>query len=285
MIPIIKNILVGLDLSDLDEHLIRYVSSLANQLEVEQVYFVHNIKKYQIEEVFEDKLKEIDLESIISKKLNDVVAKVYTGNAPSEVFISEDPSTESLMQYIVNKYTIDLVVLGNKNAKKGIGTINGKLLRMLKSHILTVPENASPVLKNIMVSTDFSRNSQKAITFSQTIAQSAKAHLSCVHVYKIPQQFFPYINKKDATLAVEKHTKKQFEKLFKRINQNEIEPKMLGANGEAIATRIREVATKSKTDLLFVADKGHSSMMSLLVGSVTETLFTHPLEIPLWVVK
>jgi hypothetical protein len=60
-----KNILVALDLTDIDNTLIEYASFIAESLKVEKVYFVHNIKKYEISELFEEQLKNLNLDEII----------------------------------------------------------------------------------------------------------------------------------------------------------------------------------------------------------------------------
>ncbi|MDP5045337.1 MAG: universal stress protein, partial [Leeuwenhoekiella sp.] len=61
----VKNILVALDLSSIDKYLIEYSSFLAEKLAVENVYFVHNIKKYEISDLFEEELQKVNLDQLI----------------------------------------------------------------------------------------------------------------------------------------------------------------------------------------------------------------------------
>jgi len=58
----VKNILVALDLSALDNHLIDYSSYLAEKLDVGNVYFIHNIKKYEFSELFEEQVDQVNLD-------------------------------------------------------------------------------------------------------------------------------------------------------------------------------------------------------------------------------
>ena len=99
----IKNILVALDLSDIDNTLIEYASFIAETLKVKKVYFVHNIKKYEISELFEEQLRDLNLDEIIGDELNEKVEDKFKSSAQWEVLISEDPYSESLINYIVNK--------------------------------------------------------------------------------------------------------------------------------------------------------------------------------------
>lgn len=280
-----KNILVALDFSSLDEKLIQYVSVLSDEMSTDKIFFVHNIKKHEISEVFAERLKQVNLEEIIGEKIKEKVEQAYTGKAEHEILISEDSSTEGIISYIANKYQIGLTICGNKNNKKGIGTVSGKLLRILKCDILTVPEEARLPIDNLIVATDFSRNSHKAVVLANKLALSKGADLSCLNIYKVPQAYFPYLNLKDAREKLEQHTEKQFDKLQKKLELQNIQRLMLKAGDASIGERIREVAEKQNCDILFLADKGHSGIVSLLVGSVTEEVFTHDLHVPLWVVK
>src|SRR5690625_904023 len=144
-----KTILVALDLSATDKTLITYASFLAETLDIEQVYFVHNIKKYKLSQLFAEQLKDINLDEIISEEINENVEDLFKASVSWEVLISEDPYTETLINYIVDKYDINLVLLGNKNYLKGSSTVSGKLLRMLKCDMLLVPKDPDFSLNNI----------------------------------------------------------------------------------------------------------------------------------------
>jgi hypothetical protein len=54
-----------------------------------------------------------------------------------------------LINYIVNKYEVQLALIGNKNKIKGTGAVSGKLLRLLKCNILSIPKSAKPIIKNL----------------------------------------------------------------------------------------------------------------------------------------
>jgi hypothetical protein len=67
------------------------------------------------------------------------VAEKFKSSVEWEVLISEDPYSEAL-NYIVNKYEVQLALIGNKNKIKGTGAVSGKLLRLLKCNILSIPK-------------------------------------------------------------------------------------------------------------------------------------------------
>lgn len=282
----IKNILVALDLSDIDSTLIEYASFIADNLKVDKVYFVHNIKKYEISELFEEQLKDINLDEIIGEELNEKVAEKFTSTAEWEVLISEDPYSESLINYIVNKYMIQLALIGNKNRSKGTGVVSGKLLRMLKCDILSIPNKAKCDITNIWVGTDFSTASKKVFDMADKIQHLTAAKVRAVHVYNLPVQFSPYIPKDNLDRKIENHLKEKFEKFIRRIGyKGDLSSEIIPGRDSGVAEKLRIKAEASEVDLIIVGDKGRNTFSSLLVGSVTEELFNQDLVVPLYIVK
>lgn len=282
----IKNILVALDLSDIDDTLITYASFIAESLKVEKVYFVHNIKKYEISELFGEQLKDLNLDEIIGDELNEKVEEKFKAPIEWEVLISEDPYSESLINYIVNKYEIQLAIVGNKNKVRGSGVVSGKLLRMLKCSILSIPKNAKPEITNIWAGADFSTASKKVFEMTEILQNSTNANAKAVHVYNMPVQFSPYIPKENLDLKIEKHLKERYEKFVKKLHlKRELELEIIPGRDTGVAEKLQLKAKNSNVDLIVLGDKGGNTFSSLLVGSVAEELFNQDLDVPLWITK
>ncbi|MCM8567999.1 universal stress protein [Gramella jeungdoensis] len=281
----IDNILVALDLTSTDTDIIRYASFLAETLKPKKIYFVHNIKKYEISDLFQEQLKNFNLEKLISDELDEKVATLFKAETPSKVLISEDPYTESLINYIANKYKIDLVMVGNKSKNQGTGIVSDKLMRLLKCDILSVPENPGLSMGNIWGGTDFSKESAKVFQLTSILANHTDAKITAVNIYNVPVQFTPYLNKEEIVPKIEKHTREKFEKFLKKNKITDCEMKVIRGREASIAEKMTIEAEKSGADLLVVGDKGGNVFSSLLVGSVTDELFDRTLKIPLWIVK
>ena len=281
----IKNILVGLDLSDMDEELIRYTSYLADHLGAKNVVFVHNIKKHEVSELFKEQLKDIDLDELISDELDELVATNFKANAEAEVLISEDPYTESLINYIVQRNMIDLVVVGNKNNHVGSGIIPDKLIRMVRCDILSVPRNAAYSLATVFVGTDFSASSVKTFTLARFLQDNVGSKVIAGHVYNVPIQFSPYLDKEEMVPKIEKHVREKFDRFLGKVGMKDIEIHIVRGRNTSVAQKMVEDTKRTNADILMVADKGGNVFSSLLIGSVTDELFRSVLDIPLWVVK
>lgn len=281
-----KNILVALDLSDLDEVLIKYASFIAQRLKAQKVYFVHNIKKYEISALFEEQLKDVNLDQVIGDELNDKVEEHFKAEIEWEVLISEDPYSESLIKYVVDKYAIQLAIVGNKKHEKGTGLVSGKLLRLLRCDILAVPRAAKPKIELIWAGSDLSPESRKVFNATKALQESGGTSLKLVHVYSVPVQFSPYVSPESMAPKVEKHVQEKIEKYIKKTNYSEpIEPLIFLGRESGAAQKIIANIKKSEADLLVVTDKGGNTFSPFAVGSVTEELFNANFGVPLWVVK
>ncbi|WP_324718980.1 universal stress protein [Salinimicrobium sp. HB62] len=282
----IKNILVALDLSAIDQKLITYASFIAERLQAENVYFVHNIKKYEISELFEEHLKDVNLDEVIGDELNEKVKSHFSASANWEVLISEDPYSESLLKYIVEKYGIDLAIVGNKKHEKGTGVVSGKLLRLLRCDILAVPAAAKEKLNRIWAGTDFSHDSRKVFRITKELQEGQAVELKVVHVYSVPVQFSPYMSPESMGPKVEKHVREKFDKFLKKLNYSEpVEPLIFMGRESGAAQKIMANLRNSDVDMLVVSDKGGNTFSPFAVGTVTEELFNANLDVPLWVVK
>ena len=281
-----KNVLVALDLSDLDEVLIKYASFIAHRVGAEKVYFVHNIKKYAISELFEEQLKDVNLDQVIGDELNEKVQEHFKADMEWEVLISEDPYSESLIKYVVDKYAVQITLVGNKKHEKGTGLVSGKLLRLLKCDILAVPRAANPKIELIWAGTDLSPESRKVFSVTKALQESDATSLKLVHVYSVPLQFSPYVSPEAMAPKVEKHVKEKIDKFIKKVNYSEsIEPLYFLGRESGAAQKIIANIKKSEADLLVISDKGGNTFSPFAVGSVTEELFNANFGVPLWVTK
>ncbi len=281
----IKHILVALDLSSIDNSLISYASFIAELLQVEKVFFVHNIKKYEFSSMLAEQVAHIDLDEVITDEITDQVNSQFTAKVDFEVLISEDPYTESLISYVVNKYSINLCILGHKNRIDGSGMVNSKLLRLLKCQILFIPLGAKMQLNTAMIATDFSNASLTAFSMLNLFSKYSSINAFAVHIYSLPLHFSPYLSSDKIEVKVEAHTQKKANKFKDRIPNSNVPIQLIPGRDANIAHVISKLASEKSIDLLIVSDKGSSTFSPFLVGGVTEELSNLKLNMPLLIVK
>lgn len=282
----VKNILVALDLSAMDKTLLRYASFLAEKLNVRKIYFVHNIKIYEISDLFEDEFHDIDLEELIGEEIQEKVEAHFEADTPYEVLISEDPNSESLINYVVNKYDIELTLIGNKPSDEGSGILSAKLLRILRSNILSIPKNVPLQLDKVWVGTDFSGNSKKSFSYLSNWKNLCGFKLIALHVYHVPAQFAIYLPREELAPKIKRHAEQKAEKFWKKAIPHSCDQmEVVYAKNQSISEKLLSSLNNKQPDLFVLSDKGANNYSSLLVGSLTDELFGEDLPMPYLVVK
>jgi len=279
-----KNILVALDLSNIDKALLQYTTYLTEIFPVDKVIFIHNIKKHEITDLFKEQLQDVDIEQVISEELDDFVLNNFNSKTDYETIVSEDLYTESLISYIVNKYSIDTVILGNKIDNNSSGILPNKLVRLLKCQILWVPEREDYSINKVWVGTDFSNSSLRAFTMAFKFKKKIKAVAEGVHVYNLPLHFSPYLPSDKIKVKVHDATKKRCSKFKKKLAES-TKIHLVAGRDANVANVIKDLITNNDVDLLIVSDKGNSSFSPFFIGSVTQELMNQNIDIPIMIVK
>jgi len=198
--------------------------------------------------------------------------------------ISADQYTESLISYIVSKYSIDSVVLGNKNSDQSAGVLPSKLVRLLKCQILWVPQMNDPKIDKIWIGTDFSNSSLRAFEMGYSIQKKSNATVEGIHVYNLPMHFSPYLPTDKIKVKVQDATKKRSAKFKKKLSFT-TKINLVAGRYANVANIMNDMIRSKDIDLLIVSDKGNSSFSPFFIGSVTEELMNQNINIPIMIVK
>ncbi|MGV3587583.1 MAG: universal stress protein [Adhaeribacter sp.] len=281
----IDALMVCLDLSDIDEKLVAFTRSICERLDVRKVYFVHNIKLYELGDDFRELIGEVDLAKEVEDNITDIVAEQFGNTTAYEILVSEEPNTEVLLADLVKRYKIKLTLLGKKMSDKSTGAQGTKLLRILPCSVLVFPETASFNIKKVLVPIDFSAASVHALQLSQNLSGQLGLQLEIMHVYRIPSQFFPLISEEKAVRKAEELVKGKFAELQKRHQEIAHVPyTLVRAANKSIAERIVLHLKKGHHDLLVLGLKGNNPLPSLSLGSVPTEMYNTDINVPLWLV-
>jgi len=285
--------MVCLDLTEMDDLLISYAAYLGDLLdELDKVLFVHNIRQDFPEEIaatFENLEKPISqyvVEEILDKvgdEFDELEKEVET-----QVFVEEEPSTTKIITQLAKENEVNLVLMGKKISYTGTGIISSKLLRLLSCSILFLPETARHRISNILVPIDFSKASKQALTRATRLQKKTGATINSVHIYSIPQTYFPFIPVESTQESLQKHAEndyKKFKKSLQELNLDEISFEALPNRDKSISQNIYNYALRKQSDLIIIGSKGRNAMTTLVVGSVTIGLSNMHMYVPLMIIK
>lgn len=291
MNTIFKNIIIGLDLTKMDDALLHYISFLVRAFDTQKVCFVHNIKTMDLPEDWEDILSDdfSSLEKLIEENIEEQVNKHFEDDFEYTIRITKSDYTAHAIATLANELWADTIIVGKKLEYRGTGIQANKLVSIAKCNVLFVPETAMSKIENILVPIDFSKHSRFSIGYARTVAKMLGASFALLNVFRLPQRYFPYIEEDEA--AFEKmlqHAKKSYQQFlakFKKPINDAMHCYFEPAKNKSITQIIVRQVKKYHSDLVIIGVKGRNKMPILVVGSVTTRLVSSELSVPLLVIK
>jgi len=290
-----KHLMVCMDLTEMDNLLIRYAGYLYREIEgIEKITFAHNIL-FDYPEEAEEIMSELDkpLKEIVEESIEEQVEHHLLSvnpRLPYEVVVREEDSTPLALAKIAKRHKVSLTIVGKKVSYSGTGMVASKMLRLgdLTSHMLMVPETAHQRIENILVPVDFSRFSKHAIRLSRFLQQRTGAQLTAQHVMNVPSHYFPYIPVEDVNESMKRDAERSFRRFIKSFKDKEVEniPRVMDfSKQKSISERIYEYAFSEGIDLIVVGTRGRGGVTAFLLGSVAMRLIEQDMHIPLLIVR
>lgn len=285
----IKRLLIALDLTELDQTLITYTSSLAKMLETEQVYFFHVAKSLELPSKVAEKYPDLlaPLDESITSDVRQNVEKHFDGDITYEIIVKEGNPADQIMRW-GNIKAVDMIVVGRKLQLKGRGVLPGKLARLAHCSVLFVPENATPDFKRIMVPVDFSKNSNLALDLAVELKKVTSAKIILQNSYSVPWGYHTTGKSYEEFDEIMKgHAREDGIKFLKqnKVKESEVEFTFTLDKEHEPAERAYEEAVKLQADLIIMSSKGRSGLANFLLGSVASKMIELDVNIPLLVAK
>src|SRR5690554_2487454 len=190
----LEHILICMDLSEMDDILIRYGNFLVEKFKPRSVTFLHVIKSYEIpaEMIAEFPHLNQPLSEIVREELQEKIDAQFNPRANTETFVevSEGSTTDNIVRFARAK-NIPFALMGKKIGYEGQGGIVRKVIGIIPSSVLLISETTHPQFENILVRMDFSKMSLLALKLALSLKKNFGAQISCHHVYKLPLKYFP----------------------------------------------------------------------------------------------
>ncbi|EMR02060.1 Universal stress protein family protein [Cesiribacter andamanensis AMV16] len=187
----LKKILVSLDLSEMDEMLIRISAYAARMMQSDRVYFVHIAQDLNMPKELRKKWGNLlaPVDENLQHMLEQQVAEFFEAPPGCEVLteVHEGNATDRLLK-LARQKDVDLLVLGIKDKLAGSGALPDKAVKASPRSVLLVPEVLPDRMDKILVPVDFSAHSLQALRQALFIQQNSPIPLEvkCQHVYHLP---------------------------------------------------------------------------------------------------
>ncbi|GIT97847.1 universal stress protein [Sulfurovum sp. TSL1] len=177
----LKRILVGLDVIEKSNHVLKRALSVANEHKAD-LFIVHAVQTpwLGVPSYFGGKDIEIDKENItksIEKKIK-LLNREFKVNC--FVFVREG-NPQDIILYESKLNQTDMIIIGAHSKAKGrkgfLGTTAQKVAHLSHLPVLIVKNSAKNPYKNIIAPTDFGMQSKQSILFAKEIFRNAKINV------------------------------------------------------------------------------------------------------------
>jgi len=291
-----RHILITLDLSKLDETLLRYIRFFSNNIEAEVITGAHIIPVYLLGGMVKlDPQQHFMPVAPAVEVIRETVRAEMFGQFEEpkitlRVKIEEGRPFKKLLKIIENTQP-DLLVFGKKKNSSGSGIVGKRIANHVKSDILFVPENATPKIENILVPIDMSENSWRVLYSALQLKKGLgiETPLECVHVVNVLQE--------DRYKAMDVHShlpiylpeeaRTQYRNFLRhyRIDEQDLHISFLNNSEENISKVIYNHAKLNGHDFIMMGAGGHSMVNNFLFGSVAVGMLSICDEIPILVIR
>lgn len=282
-----KRWLIGLDFTDMDAPLMRYVATLARLLEPTDVYFVHVEPDFEKPDYFPSEfahtIPTID-EGQKATARTEVESFFRYENATVHVEIIEGKPFETLVHWASVK-KIDLMVMGRKPSTDGDGILPHRLSRKLPCSVMFIPPDFKS-LERVLVPVDFSKHSLLALQSAMQL-QRLHTHLEvkCLHIYEIPTGYSKSgKSREEFGQIMLENAKMGYDRFLQRAHLSGIDC-VYRLKEQTAAQMILSEAENQKASMIVLGSKGQTDSAVLFLGSVTEKLLSRNTHFPVWVVK
>ena len=288
----IERVLVAVDLTEMDDTLIQYITFLSNNISIDRVYFFNVMKSLELPDEIIEKYPDLvaPMDEATKKEIQFTIDK-ESGNllkADYEIKVTDGNTAEKILKWAKIK-EVDLIVLGKKSGLEGEGIVSGKVVKLAPCSVVMVPEVMPSNFQKIVVPIDYSKTSRLAFEFSLFMASNIESlGLTCLNIYEVPTGY--HLSGKSFNEFAEimkKNAEDSFNEFVSQYNTKgiKIDAKYeLDENGN-FAKKIYQFAVKEKANVIVIGSKGRTQAAAVLLGSIAEKLIKLNAQIPLIVVK
>ncbi|QNL21714.1 universal stress protein [Hyphobacterium sp. CCMP332] len=287
----IKQVLVALDFTEMDENLIRYACFMDKLYDFDKVYFLHVAKTLEYPQELLDKHPELlaPLDDTYKHDIKLELGKCWKGDlAKAELKVVDGNPEEQVLKWAKIK-EVDLILLGRKVVMKGSGLVPGKVARAAPCSIMLVPEKVNFEINKILLSVDFSRHSHLVAEQCLHLAEASKnTKLVFFHVYHVPMGYSKIGKTFEEFAEIMKgHAKRDMNEFISKLDLegHDYEFKYVCSHDKDVLDEIVEYSVKNDVDVLAVGSKGRTNAASFLLGSLAEKLVNRNAKIPFLIVK
>lgn len=268
-----NNLLVCLDGSNLDEHIIRYSSMMAELVGCKKAIFIHAI--------------EINLDTKLKKDFRELIDDKFSHQCETEVVLVQGSNASEILAW-KDLQDIDLIVMGIKPRSESTGAHAAKILSGSLCSVLLVPTTALAEISSVLIPCDFSENSVRALKAAKNLQTRKDLKVYLQHVFFVPTGYSStgksYEEFSEIMLKNRQKEYGQFKKQFD-IDDSTFDVIFTLDNDDKPSDNIYEMAEEKNVSMIVLGSVAKTKAASMLLPSTSVGLLKYDENIPCLIVK
>ncbi|MCB0630933.1 MAG: universal stress protein [Saprospiraceae bacterium] len=292
----IKRAMIALDLSPMDETLLKFTRLAHDLFELEKLYFVHIIPDF-----ISPKNEDLDfhnqfstdspLDEALKSRLEEKVLTFFRKKDQDKLAVEviEGRPYQQLAKWAEVK-DIDLLIFGKKKKSAGSGITAKRAARQIGCHLFMIPETDQLEINRMLVPMDFSDNSVRALLQALSVRELfPEVKIEIIHLVRTLTADHYYGLTQSAAYRAEAvlAARKAYDKILEENEISEEEAPLIIQDDDYgnVYRQLWEYSREDEPDLVIIGAQGHSAMHHFLYGSVTEDFVDYCEDIPILVVR
>ncbi len=138
-----KTAAIFLDLTEIDDSVLRYVKAMDDLMHFETLHLVHYLELQDTTDDYARHFPNLDkpIEEILEQEIRDKALEAGMDDAKLEVLVHASGGQEDLLRWVDGRH-FDFCVFGKKVVHKGTGVFAGKVARLIDQSILFITETS-----------------------------------------------------------------------------------------------------------------------------------------------
>ncbi len=286
----IKNILVCLDLTGIDPHLIQYAAFTARLFDAEKIFFLHVIQAYDLPDKPSRRFPDVEasLDQMIREELNRQIRHHFRNPHATEIVVKveKEDAADGIIQCVA-EHDVDLTLIGQKFGENRLGRYGHKVTANADCDILFLPEHTESKVDKALCALDFSQSAQTAFERALHLAQKHGTELIGYFIHDTAAAYFPASTNRSSGRR-QSQAQKKYEAFIEKYNVDASTFPCRFETGDQLtseAEKIYSTAESEDADLIIVGAAGDTATVTSLLGNITETLRRMQKLIPVMIVK
>ncbi len=288
----LNNLMICLDLTEMDETLIKYTNFLVDIFDPSSVTFIHVMETIELPDELADAFPEMDrpLNELVEEEIRENVKEhfLHADKVKTDVVLDFGLTTEQIVQQ-ARKRKVDLALLGKKIGYVGEGGVAKRIVGLIPASVLMVSETTPHSINSILVRMDFSKISAIALKTARTIASHTEAKLECHHVYKLPLGYVPQKSPSEVKILHRKlseYVQKEYRAFLKKHKLDDSVPCSYSMDLQGDESQmLYSHAIKSQADLILAGSKIKSQLANVILDTTSEKLADASKSVPIMIIK